>query len=110
LEKSGYYTSYKHQYHTQKLRKTEWYYNKTSGPLRSEFRALIRENMTDEDRNFYRTASRKSLSGTARRFGKMLDGDLWATVSYHVCRMAKMPEELCRQWIFRPLRRWWRAA
>jgi hypothetical protein len=55
----------------------------TSREFRREFRQLLRENITDDDRKFFRTAPGKSMSKEVRLFYGLIAHGLPGMIRYH---------------------------
>ena len=72
LEKNRYYPLYKGLYHKRKLERIRSFYERCPVEWQGEFRDLIRKDLTDEDREYYRTGKVKQC---VARFYKMeIDG------------------------------------
>ena len=110
LVESGHYADYRDKFIPMKL--DVWYrhYRNLPSSMQSEYTALVRDSLTADDREFYRTAPKKQLRKIARLFYAMLDGgkaDAWKfRIAYTLNQMMRMPELLVRQWIVGPLQTW----
>jgi hypothetical protein len=82
--------------------------------MKPMFAAMIRDSLTDDDREFCRTATEKQLPGIIRSFCRMIDGDTMGKMKYyyhaHVSPIVAMPERLLRHYIIKPLKKRLKAA
>ena len=110
LLESGHYAAYRDKFISMKL--DVWYrhYRNLPASMKPEYTTMVRESLTADDREFYRTAPKKQLRKIARLFYAMLDGgkaDAWKfSLAYALNQMIRMPELLARQWIVQPFRKW----
>ena len=109
LLESGYYAAYREKFIAMKL--DVWYrhYRNLPASLRTRFAAMIRESLTTDDREFYRTASKKQCKTVARLFYAMLDGDktsAWKFRLVHTIKQAiRAPELLLKRLGIKPINR-----
>jgi len=107
---SGYYAAYRDQFISKKLDVWFRHYRNLPTSLQPRYRDMIRKVISDDDREFYRTASKKQCKTVARLFYAMIDGDTTAAwkfrIAYTMQQIIRTPELLVRQWIVRPFRRW----
>jgi len=109
LNENNYYSLYKDQYLEKKLKNFFCYYGMTFKKFRREFRKLIHDDLTTDDREYYRTAPEDILSNGMKQFYEMIDAGPVAQMKYHILReirrILKKPEQIVRRWIVKPLKR-----
>ena len=104
LLESGYYAAYREKFISMKL--DVWYHHYRNLPvsLQTRFSAMIRESLTADDREFYRTASKEQCKTVVRLFYAMLDGDKTAAWKFHIVHTIKQvmrtPELLLKRFRF----------
>ena len=107
---SGYYAAYRNKYISMKLDVWFRHYRNLPASMKPDYAAMVRESLTADDREFYRTAPKKQLRNIARLFYAMLDGDKTDAqkfcIAYTIHQTVRMPELFFRWWIVRPLRQW----
>jgi len=108
LFESGYYTDYQDEFISQKLRVFHEHYVHLPTSLKPKFAIRIRESLTTDDREFYRTAPKELVSKTVKLFYQMIDGGPMAAMNYHVSPVVRsiigMPERLFRHWVIKPIK------
>jgi len=104
LRETGHFETYKEFFCARKCVEYYYSYGKLLPSLRPEFLKHIRQYWTEEDRKFYRTASKELLLNHIRRFCEMIDGGSMAManyyvalVMYYVTKAIKMPKRLLVQ-------------
>ena len=114
LLESGHYAVYRDYFVPKKMRIWHQHYRSLSTSDRRQFAAMIRESLSEDDREFYRNASKKQVPNVLKLFYEMIDGDKTAALNYQVSLIVhetvRMPERFIRQWIVKPLQRRLRAA
>ena len=114
LKKSGHYSLYKEEYHRRKLELFVGLYKNCPAEFQQEFRALILENLSEDDREFYRTAPKSLVPKHIKLFYEMIDGGFKEAVIYQVSlamdSTIKFPERFLRHWLIKPLKRRLKAA
>jgi len=114
LHEIGCYHSYRDVFIAQKLNVWCHRYHCLPAPMKPKFVALIREALIAEDRDFYRTASKKLIPKATKFFYEMIDGGLKEMLNYHnyqiIRPIVQMPERFVRQWIVKPIRRMLKAS
>ena len=75
---------------------------------------MIRESLTEDDREFYRNASKKQVPNVLKSFYEMIEGGKVAALNYQVSLVVhetvSMPERFIRQWIVKPIQKRLRMA
>ena len=84
LLESGYYTAYRDKFIETKLIIWRRVHIFLSVSLKREFAAKIRESLSTDDREFYRTAPQELIPKRIRWFYEMIDGGPIETVNYYV--------------------------
>ena len=104
LIESDYYAAYRDAFILRKL--SVWYSRYFSVPvsMRTRYRAMIRESLHTEDREFYRTAPEALISKRLRRFYKMIDGNKTDALKYNLFEPACWPA--CYHWLAQFLPQW----
>ena len=114
LIQSKFYADYREKFIATKLDVWFRHYRNLPSALQSRFVAMIRNSLTEDDREFYRSASNKQCKKIARLFYAMIDGgaaEAWNfRIAFTMNKMALMPERAINRWIVRPLRRLREAA
>jgi len=114
LRDIGLFASYESDFRRSKVEHFRNQYLRTPSGLRQEFRELILENLTAEDREFYRTAPEKLVSKNTKLFYEMIDGGLKEYIKYHVLStidpIIKLPEQALRRWVIKPIKKRLKAA
>ena len=114
LVESGYYAVYRKKFISMKL--CAWYshYCRLSSFIKPKFAAMIRDSLTEDDREFYRTTPKKLMPKKIRLFYKMIDGGLMEAMNYHVSQITRpiiqMPKRFFRRWIVKPIKKRLKAA
>jgi len=105
---------YRNKFITTKLHGQYRYYCQIAMPMKPRLAAKIRESLTADDREFYRTAPKRLVPTTIRLFYEMIDGDPKAAMCYRGLRAiqetVKMPEQFLRHWIIQPIKKRLKAA
>ena len=103
---SGYYAAYRYKFISMKLDIWFRHYRNLPASLQPRYTAMIREVLSEDDREFYRTAPLKKI---VKLFYAMIDGDESDArnfrTAYAMHQILRMPELLIRQWIVRPFQR-----
>jgi len=109
LHETGQYDSYRNIFISRKL--NFWhdrYYYAIPVSVRNRYTAIIRESLSTEDREFYRTAPKELIPRHIRWFYEMIDGSpgLVATVKYYISLVIfgitkKSPRQIFRWFIKR---------
>ena len=110
LIESGFYSDYRNIFIARKLKVWCRQYQCIPASIKPGFITAIRDSLTEDDRNFFRGASKQILPTSVRLFYEMIDGGHTAALSYHLMQAAKLPEQLVRRWIIKPLKNRKRAA
>ena len=108
LVESGHYPSYKDEYHRQKLREIRGHYERLPAKLQQEFKWLIRDNLTDDDREYFRSG--KAGKDIARFYEIEIEGNPIAIMKKHVSKIVKLPEQALRHWVIKPIKKRLKAA
>ena len=107
LLESGHYAAYRDCFVPKKLKIWHQHYRNLSASDRPQFAAMIRESLSEDDREFYRNASKKHVPKVLKLFYEMIDGGKVVAMNYQVSLIVhetvKMPERFIRQWIVKPL-------
>ena len=113
LLESGYYTDYRNYFITKKLKMWHQHYCYLSASVKPQFAAMIRESLNEDDREFYRNASKNHVSNSIKSFYEMIDGSKVAAIKYQISLVvretARMPERFIRKWIVKPIQKRLRA-
>jgi glycosyltransferase involved in cell wall biosynthesis len=116
LHESDYYVIYREKFITTKLYALHRHYSLLPASLKPRFAAMVRDSLTEDDRDFCRTASNELLPKLPRLFRKMIDGCLIDAILYHnhvsqpIRSIIKFPERLLRQYVIKPLKKRLKAA
>ena len=114
LHETGCYESYRNAFILQKLKLWFSCYHSVPKSLIPRFAVLIRNALTEDDREFYRTASRKILHITVRSFYQMIDGGSLESMKYygiiHLRSIVQIPERLFRHHVIKPIKKILKAA
>jgi len=114
LLESGYYTDYRDKFISQKLRVLYENYVHLPTSMKPKFATMIRESLSADDREFYRTAPKELMPKTTRLFYEMIEGGPMEAMNYHVSQavrpIVQMPERLLRTWIIKPIKKRLKAA
>ena len=108
LLESGFYADYRDKFIAMKLDVWFRHYRNLPASLQSRYIEMIREVLSEDDREFYRTAPETQCKKIVKLFYAMIDGnesDAWKfRIVYTMQQIVRMPELLIRQWIARPIR------
>jgi len=103
LQETGLYEVYRDAFIAQKLSSWHYRYEFLPASLKPKFAALVRDSLTEDDREFYRTAP---MSKKVRLFCKMVDGGFMETMNYHCNRQMSS----IVRWIIKPLKKLLKTA
>jgi len=110
LLESGYYVAYRNKFLSMRLDVWFRHYRNLPASLQPRYTAMIREVLTDDDREFYRSAPKGQCKRIVRLFYAMIDGgasDAWNfRVAYLMDQAIRLPEQLIKRWIVQPIRQW----
>ena len=102
---SGCYATYREKFISMKLDVWFRHYRNMPASLQPKYTAMIREVLSEDDREFYRTTPCKKI---VRLFYAMIDGNESDAhnfrIAYTLHQLLRMPELLIRQWLVRPFR------
>ena len=112
LNEAGKYDQYRNIFLSEKLRSWYYLYRKLPAALKPEYMELLWESLSDDDREFCRTA--KHLPNMVQLFYAMLDGGSTDILKFHIANTLKQviqaPEQLFRNWIVKPMKNRRKAA
>ena len=109
LLECGYYTTYRDKFISMKL--DVWYrhYRNLPVSLKPRFVAMIRDSLTADDREFYRSVPKNPCKQLARLFYAMIEGSETDArkfkIAYTVHQIIRTPELCLNRWIIRPIKR-----
>ena len=108
LLESDYYATYRDEFIQQKLYAWHNHYHGVPRSLKPRYRMMVRDGLSVDDREFYRSAPEELVRKIAKKFYAMLDGGPLEAVNYHfsqiiftVAKVVKMPKRLLLQKIIK---------
>ena len=104
LETSGYYPLYKDRFYKRKWHRYTNWYEQSSGKIRREFRRLIRKDITDEDRSFFRTDIGQAMPPHIIHFFERLNSGAQMGVSQKIWQEIKRSSKKIWREFKRPFR------
>ena len=105
LLESGYYEEYRDEFIAIKLKLWKSHYHLLPASMLSEYVTMVRNSMSADDREFFRIASK----GT-KLFYDMIEGGSREAMKYQIYSVMKRSEQICRQWVIKPIKKRLKAA
>ena len=105
LTETGLYQAYRKYFMEFKLPYLRGQYSRFFfSSLHSSFLRLIRESLTEDDRQFYRSKAGNAMSRRDRWFYRgIVDGDLWDSMKYRFFDIARLTRYFVWKFMRRPL-------
>ena len=104
LLESGYYTAYREEFIVRKLGAFLGQYRRLPTSLQPKFLEMMRESLTDDDREFYRSTPRGFWKFRLCLFYRMIEGNKMDTLKYHLFETVRWLAQFLPQWIVEPLK------